>query len=130
MIMAWSYLVYAAVSVVLTLWVGRALKRHGAVLLSGGAEEAIAAALSDLLAMGFYLFHIGFALLILRYGTRADDLPGAIETVSTKIGLVLMVLAASHFIHLAIFARLRPKGTTTGPGLPRREEPLAAEIVT
>jgi len=129
MIMASSYLVYAAASVLLTLWVGRALKRHGAVLISGGAEKAIATALSDLLAMGFYLFHIGFALLILRYGTRAANLPGAIETVSTKIGLVLLVLALSHFIHMAIFSKLRPKQMDVEPRLPRREEPLSAEMV-
>lgn len=133
MTMAWSYLAYAAGSIALTVWVGRTLKKHGAVLLSGGEEGELALALSDLLAMGFYLFHIGFALLILRYGNRASDLTGAIETVSTKLGLVLLVLAVSHFAHVAIFSRLRTKKPATAP--PRNstsntsEVPLSAEIV-
>ena len=38
MTMAWSYLAYAAGSIALTVWVGRTLKKHGAVLLSGGEE--------------------------------------------------------------------------------------------
>ncbi|MCE9556787.1 MAG: hypothetical protein K8T91_25855 [Planctomycetes bacterium] len=134
MTMAWSYLAYAAGSIALTVWVGRTLKKHGAVLFSGGQEGELALALSDLLAMGFYLFHIGFALLILRYGSRASDLPGAIETVSTKLGLVLLVLAASHFIHVAIFSRLRLKQPATSPLITptasRVEMPLSAEIVS
>ena len=31
-----SYLVFAAASIALTIWVGRALKKHGAILLSAG----------------------------------------------------------------------------------------------
>jgi len=133
MTMAWSYLAYAIGSIALTVCVGRTLKKHGAVLLSGGEEGALAVALSDLLAMGFYLFHIGFALLILRYGSRANDLPSAIETVSTKLGLVLLVLAVSHFIHVAIFTRLRSKQPTivshSSDAVRSVEVPLSAEVV-
>jgi len=133
MTMAWSYLAYAAGSIALTVWVGRALKKHGAVLLSGGEQGALALALSDLLAMGFYLFHIGFALLILRYGSRASDLAGAIETVSTKLGLVLLVLATSHFLHVAVYSRFRLKKPLPAPrpaaAIGTGEVPISAEIV-
>ena len=134
MIMAWSYLAYAAGSIALTVWVGRTLKKHGAVLLSRDCNEELALALSELLAMGFYLFHIGFALLVLRYGTKAGDLPEAIETVSTKLGFVLLVLAASHFIHLAVYARLRLQRPAAlvmpnHAAAAGREEPVSAEIV-
>jgi hypothetical protein len=134
--MAWSYLAYATGSIALTVWVGCTLKKHGAILLSRNCSGELAAALSDLLAMGFYLFNIGFALLVLRYGSRAASLPAAIETVSTKLGLVLLVLAASHFLHLLVFSRLRLSGAapavSTGPPsspVIHPEEPVSAEIV-
>ena len=136
MTMAWSYLAYAASSIALTVWVGRALKKHGAILLSPNCSEELSLALSDLLAMGFYLFHIGFALLVLRYGSKAGDLTAAIETVSTKLGFVLLVLAASLFIHLAVFSRLRLRKSTLalggghgGAASSQREEALSAEIL-
>lgn len=131
MTLTFSYLVFAGVSIGLTIWVGHALKKHGAVLLSAGELGELAIALSDLLAMGFYLFHIGFALLILRYGTRADNLPEAIETVSTKLGLVLLVLAVSHFIHLAVFSRYRrrPNVADLRAAANVLAQPVSAEIL-
>ena len=139
MMTVYMYFAYCLGSIALTIWVGRVLKKHGAIMLARSDEDRIAAALSDLLAMGFYLFHIGFAMLLLRYGSAAEDIPEAIETLSTKLGIILFALAGSHFIHFGVFSFLRrgraEAGTSSYALLaepaeePRTEEPLAAEIL-
>ena len=47
--------------------------------------------------VGAILVNIGFVLLALRYGTRPVDFAGAMEYVSTKVGLAMLVLGAMHF---------------------------------
>ena len=64
----------------------------------------------------------GFVLLTLKLGGAVTEATGAIELLSTKTGLVLIVLAISHFFHLALYARIhgkpRPLGDPTrGAGI-------------
>ena len=113
------HLSYVAIGIGLTIWVARVLRIHGRVFLARGCKgnDELAGALSHLLSVGFYLLHIGFILLALKLGGHVVGSVAAIELVSTKIGLVLVVLAVSHFFHLALYARLhgkpRPVGQTT-----------------
>ena len=51
----------------------------------------------------------------LKYGDRAIDARTALETLSTKVGLVLVVLGAMHFFNLLIFSKLRRRATLHRP---------------
>jgi hypothetical protein len=108
----WSYLAYLAMSVALTVWVARTLHRNGRVFLVRAFhnDEKMADSVNHLLAVGFYLINIGYVTLALRYGARPVDLETAIELLSTKIGLVLLVLGGMHFTNLLVFSRLRRRG--------------------
>ena len=55
------------------------------------------------------MLHIGCILLTLKLGGYAVDLVESIELLSTKIGMVLVVLAISHFAHIALYARIHGK---------------------
>lgn len=44
-----------------------------------------------------------------KLGGDAIDLVEAIELLSTKTGMVLVVLAISHFAHVALYARIHGK---------------------
>ena len=105
-----THLIYLVISIVLTIWVARTLRKHGHAFLSKGCQgdEELAVSLGHLLSTGFYLLHIGGVLLALRYGT-ATDITGSIELLSTKVGLVLVVLAISHFVYLALYTRIYGK---------------------
>ena len=105
----WAYLIYAAASVALTVWVARTLHRNGRIFLVDAfhANEPLADSVNHLLVVGFYLINIGYVALALKYGEKPRDLQSAIEFFSTKIGLVLMVLGGMHFMNLAVFSRLR-----------------------
>lgn len=110
-----TYLFYVAIGVALTIWVARTLRLHGRVFFEKGCkgDDRLAESLSHLFSVGFYLLHIGFVLLALKGGS-ATNVVGAIELLSTKVGLVLVVLAISHFFHIAIYARIHGKPKPVG----------------
>src|SRR5689334_23734106 len=104
-----AYVAYLLISVALTVWVARTLVRNGRIFLVDSflGNEPLADSVNHLLAVGFYLVNIGYVALALKYGDKPVDLAQAIETLSTKVGLVLLVLGAMHFFNLYVFSRLR-----------------------
>jgi hypothetical protein len=104
-----AYAAYLTISLGLTVWVGRTLMKNGRVFLvdTFADNETLADSVNHLLVAGFYLINAGYVMLALRYGTRPNDLPEAIESMSTKVGLVLLVLGGMHFFNLYIFSRMR-----------------------
>jgi hypothetical protein len=127
-LIVWTHLAYLAISVALTVWVARTLHRNGRVFLvdcfHGNAE--LADSINHLLVVGFYLINVGFVSLALRFGVAAANPQEALESLSTKIGLVLLVLGGMHFFNLAVLTTCRrravrvkePTGLTLPPALP------------
>jgi hypothetical protein len=109
MIMVITYSLYLAISIVLTVWVARTLSKNGRIFLvdSFGGNEALADSVNHLLVVGFYLINIGYVTLALRYGTRPTDVAEVMEYLSTKVGLVLVVLGAMHFFNVYVIGRFR-----------------------
>src|SRR5262245_3836144 len=105
----WTYLAYLAISVALTVWVARTLHKNGRVFLvdSFMGNESLADSVNHLLVVGFYLVNIGFVSLALKYGDKAADPQTALEILSTKVGLVLVVLGVMHFMNLFVFSKMR-----------------------
>jgi hypothetical protein len=110
-----TYLLYIAVSVALTIWVARTLRRNGRVFLVDvfHGNESLADSVNHLLVVGFYLINLGFISLALKLGYEVADLQGAIEALSWKVGGVLVVLGAMHFFNLFVFSRIRRRGLLT-----------------
>src|SRR4051812_49427894 len=93
----WMYLLYLAVSVGLTVWVATTLSRNGLVFLADVfADEKLARAVNQLLVMGFYLLNLGYVAFAMKSGARVADTSEALEILSRKIGLVLLVLGLLH----------------------------------
>ena len=112
------HLVYVVVSVAMTIWVARTLHKNGRVFLVDAfhGKENFADSVNHLLVVGFYLINIGYVALALRYGIKPIDLQSAVEFFSTKVGLVLVVLGVMHFFNLAVFTRMRDRGTAIKNG--------------
>ncbi len=106
-----TYLVYAAISVSLTIWVARTLHRNGRIFLIDAfhGNEAMADSVNHLLVVGFYLINIGFVSLYLKYGEKPVDAVEAIEYIASKLGVVLLVLGGMHFFNMFNFAKMRNK---------------------
>ena len=111
------YMIYTVVSVALTIWVARTLHRNGRVFLVQAfrGNEEMADSVNHLLVVGFYLINIGFILFALRYGAKPGTTQEAFEFVSTKLGVVLLVLGAMHFFNMFNFDKMRRKGMTPHP---------------
>lgn len=112
-----TYAIYLGLSTALTIWVAHTLHRNGRIFLVDAfrGNEPLADSVNHLLVVGFYLINIGYVALALRYGDKPADAAAAIEYLSTKVGLVLLVLGAMHFMNLFVFARLRARAN---PGHP------------
>jgi hypothetical protein len=102
-----TYLLYLAISIVLTVWVARTLSKNGRVFLidSFASNERLADSINHLLVVGFYLINMGYVTLALKLGDKPVNPQGAIEFLSTKVGLVLLVLGAMHFFNVFVIAK-------------------------
>jgi hypothetical protein len=109
----WTYLAYLLISVALTIWVAPTLHKNGRIFLVDSflGNEALADSVNHLLVVGFYLINIGYVTLALKYGDKATDTRTALEILSTKVGLVLVVLGVMHFFNLFIFSKMRRRAT-------------------
>lgn len=108
----YGYVIYLVISLVLTVWVARTLFRNGRVFLvdamRGNAQ--LADSVNHLLVVGFYLINVGYVSLMLKYGTYPRTVAQVFEHTSTKVGTVLLVLGAMHFLNLYVFSRMRRGG--------------------
>ncbi|MCH8912261.1 MAG: hypothetical protein IIA33_01710 [Planctomycetes bacterium] len=132
----WTYIIYLGISVAMTVWVAQTLFKHGRIFLveTFSGKEDLADSVNHLLVVGFYLINIGYVTLALKYGAKPADMVGAIEVLSTKVGLVLLVLGFMHFFNLAVFSKMRRR-TLNGPArhtrvssLPEQEPVTGAEL--
>jgi hypothetical protein len=114
----YTYLIYLAISVALTIWVARTLHKNGRVFLVDvfHGNEALADSVNHLLVVGFYLINFGYVSLALQLGYNVFSAKESIEALSVKVGMVLLVLGGMHFFNLLIFSRMRRRSNrVAGP---------------
>src|SRR6476620_11345290 len=108
-----TYLIYLAISIALTIWVGRTLHKNGRVFLVDvfHGNDALADSVNHLLVVGFYLINFGYVTLALKLGYAVTTAEQSIEAQSVKVGMVLLVLGGMHFFNLFIFSRMRRRSS-------------------
>jgi hypothetical protein len=106
-----AYVAYLAISLAVTIWVARTLHRNGRIFLVDAfhGNAALADSVNHLLVVGFYLINFGYVTLALRTSAALENVRQAIELVSDKVGLVLLVLGLMHFFNLYVFSRMRKR---------------------
>ncbi|WP_432134876.1 MULTISPECIES: hypothetical protein [unclassified Streptomyces] len=107
-----AYVIYLVVSVGLTVWVARTLSRNGRIFLADvlHGDEKLADAVNHLLVVGFYLVNLGFVALYLSDDQTVTDTRGIFEALSTKLGVVLLVLGGMHLGNVYVLNRIRRRG--------------------
>lgn len=118
-----TYLTYLAISIALTVWVARTLYRRGGIFLVDAfhGNTELADSVNHLLVVGFYLINIGYVSLALKTTAVIATSRSAIELLSDKIGMVLLILGGMHFFNLFVFSRIRRSSrrpTTPAPPVP------------
>jgi hypothetical protein len=115
----WMYLAYLAISVGLTVWVATTLARNGLIFLEDVfADGKLARAVNQLLVMGFYLLNLGYVAVAMTSHKTIPDASTALETLSTKLGLVLLVLGVLHFSNVFFLGRYRRGRLRQQQGVP------------
>src|SRR6202012_1423895 len=73
--LAWTYIAYLTLSILLTVWVAATLHKNGRLFLVDSflGNVPLADSVNHLLVVGFYLINIGFVTLALKYGDKATD---------------------------------------------------------
>lgn len=108
-----AYLLYLALTIPLTVWVGRALRRHGEVFLVDvfGGNAALAHAVNQLLVIGFYLLNFGYLSFFMATSADIGTGRALMESVSTKAGGVALVVGVVHFGNVWCLNALRRRAT-------------------
>jgi hypothetical protein len=90
-------------------------KRGGIFLVDAFHGNAqLADSVNHLLVVGFYLINIGFVSLALKTPAVINNSRSAIELLSDKMGMVLLILGGMHFFNLYVFSRIR-QGSPASP---------------
>ncbi|MFE1253972.1 hypothetical protein [Streptomyces fungicidicus] len=115
-----AYVIYLVVSLGLTVWVARTLSSNGRVFLADvlHGNEKLADAVNHLLVVGFYLVNLGFVALYLSGDDTIADTRGVFEALSTKLGVVLLVLGVMHLANVYVLNRFRRRGVMEREQLP------------
>src|SRR6185312_16222006 len=110
-----AYLVYLCIAVSATIMVARTLFKNGRVFLvqafNGNAE--LADSVNHLLVAGFYLLNLGYVALALTSSSAIISPREAVEMVSQKVGLALVVLGGIHMFNLYVLNRMRVRAKST-----------------
>ena len=106
-----TYTVYLGISLAVTYWVAHTLAKNGRVFLvdAFGGNNELADSVNHLLVVGFYLINLGYVGSELKMGILPQNLPQAIEGLSSKMGSVLIVLGLMHFFNLFVFSKIRKR---------------------
>ena len=112
MYVVWSYAAYLVISLAVTVWVARTLHKNGRIFLVDAFQgrQELADSVNHLLVVGFYLINVGYVALALKADRSMTNLQQTIEALSSKLGVVLLVLGFMHFFNLMVFSRMRNRG--------------------
>jgi hypothetical protein len=99
---------YLLVAVSLTIWLAGTLYRNGLQLLRerDGQHPMLAEATSRLLVIGFALFTLGYAFLLLRVEDQMTNVQ-ALQFLIRRLGILLVSLGLIHLLNTLIFLRFR-----------------------
>ena len=109
-----TYTLYLVISICLTIWVAKTLFKNGKVFLVDifHGNTILADSVNNLLLVGFYLINVGYAVYTLQITSDINNAREMIEMLSFKIGLIILILGAMHFMNLYIFFTLRKRALT------------------
>lgn len=112
-----GYVAFLVLGVILVLVDGQLILRSGKAYLSQGArDQAAAHSMARLVAVLFHLIVLGLFMII---STIHVDAGGMLQTLVTKLGIVLLLLGVMHAVTMAILNRIRAR---------QREQVLADEM--
>jgi hypothetical protein len=115
---------YLLVAVSLTIWLAGTLYRNGIELLRerDGQQLVLAEATSRLLVIGFALFTLGYAFLLLQVEDQMTNVE-ALRFLIRRLGILLVSLGLIHLLNTLIFLRFRRGRSEDNEAAPSNRSP-------
>lgn len=106
-----TYVLYLAVSLAVTIWVGNTLFRNGRIFLidAFAGNETMADSVNQLLRIGFYLLNVGFIGLFLNTGGAPQTAGQLIKQLSWQLGVVMLVIGVVHLFNMKNISGMRSR---------------------
>ncbi len=99
-----GYLVYLPITFYITIHVGKVCYRNGEVYLLKIINDHTdtVKAINSLLLIGYYLVNLGYAAVTLGFWPTIDHPTLLIETISVKLGQIILFLGIMHFNNMLV----------------------------
>ncbi len=107
-----TFILYLIIAASTTIIVGQSLYKNGAVFLERifRSTPHIVKPLNKMLLVGFYLMNLGFVLAFFTQKTSAIySIGGCVEFLSTKLGIVYLLLGVMHLFNLFLFVTIEKR---------------------
>lgn len=107
-----SYLIFLIISFYITIDVGRRCFNAGKVYLEYLIKDKdFCLTVNKILLKSYYLVNLGYIAINLSFWNKISTLEELIKTVSTRIGIIVLILCVLHFINITMLYVLRKKLT-------------------
>lgn len=112
-----TYAGYLLLACSVTIWVAKVLKRCMPQFLNHGdsMDSILTDSMTQLIIIGFYLINFGAISLAMKTSERIYGQIDAIETLSVKLGAVLLVQGVIHFVIVAKLFGMKDSPTNRRP---------------
>ena len=103
-----SYIIYAIITIYITVIVGYKCYKSGYVyVLSIFEEVAISQSINKILLLGYYLTNIGYAITIISTWNKITSVNEMVSELSLRIASIVFILALMHYINMIVLTLWR-----------------------
>ena len=110
-----GYIIYLAVTAVIIYRVGKRFHRRGRIFILAlqRGHESATDAINNLLLTAYYLFNLGYAFERIRRWVVLQDYTSLIATLAHYLGVLILVLAVTHYANMLLIYLLSKKQKLT-----------------
>lgn len=101
-----TYSLYLSITLMVIILLGNVFYKNGRIFILSiyNHQEQLTDSINRLLLAGYYLVNIGYAFLTIKGWEKVESTQQMMESLSTQIGGILLILAILHFLN--VFALL------------------------
>ncbi len=106
-----SYVLYGCTTIYIIYYVGKLFHCNGRIFILRlfHQNEPLTDTTNNILLMAYYLFNIGYSIVQFSLWDEVSGIAGMISSISTKTGLLILILALTHYFNMMLIYFLSHK---------------------
>ena len=99
-----SYFIYGCITVFIIIYVGKMFHQNGRIFILQlfQGKESLTDTTNNILLLAYYLFNIGYSVIQFSFWESIRNLVEMISSVSLKTGILVFILALTHYVNIFI----------------------------